>query len=38
MPKMSEYVKKFKIIDGHKCIDDEKLLEIFKTVWTKTGG
>ena len=38
MPKMSEYVKTFKIIDGYKCIDDEKLLEIFKTIWTKTGG
>ena len=38
MPKMSEYVKTFKIIDGYKCKDDEKLLEIFKTIWTKTGG
>ena len=41
---MSEYVKAFKIKDGDKdknnkliffCIDDEKVLENYKTIWTK---
>ena len=41
---MSEYIKKFKVKDGDKdksnklmsfCIDDEKLLERYKTIWTK---
>ena len=41
-PKMSKYVKKFKIKiedENNKlmsfCIDNEKLLEKWKTVWTK---
>ena len=41
---MSRYVKTFKVIDGYKDknnktmffrIDDEKLLEKYKTIWTK---
>ena len=41
LPKISEYVKTFKVRDGDKdksnklmsfCIDDEKLLEKFKTI------
>ena len=41
---MSRYVKAFKVIDGDKDknnktkffrIDDEKLLEKYKTIWTK---
>ena len=44
MPKMSRYVKKFEFKDGHKdknnklmslCIDDEKILEKYKAIWTK---
>ena len=46
LPKISEYVKTFKVRDGDKNksnklmsfrIDDEKLLEKFKTIWTKIG-
>ena len=45
MSKTSEYVKTFRVKDGDKdennkltsfCIDDEKLLEKHKAVWTKT--
>ena len=45
MPKMSVYVKKFKVKDGDKdkhnklmffCIDAEKLLEKYEAIWTKT--
>ena len=41
---MSGYVKTFKVKDGDKdknnklmssCIDDEKLLEKYKAIWTK---
>ena len=39
---MSGYVKTFKEKDGNEdnklipfCIDDEKLLEKYKTIWTK---
>ena len=44
MPKMSGYVKIFKVTDGNKdennklmsfCIDDEKLLEKYKTTLTE---
>ena len=44
MPKMSRYVKKFEFKDGQKdknnklmslCIDDEKILEKYKAIWTK---
>ena len=44
LPKMSGNVKTFKVKDGDKvtniklmsfCIDDEKLLEKYKTIWTK---
>ena len=44
MPKKSGYVRTFKVKDGDKnknneftsfCIDDEMLLEKYKTVWTK---
>ena len=39
MPKMSGYVKAFKIKDGDDklmsfCIDDEKLLKKYKAIWT----
>ena len=37
---MSGYAKKFKIKEGNKklmsfCIDDEKLLEKYRAIWTK---
>ena len=44
LPKMSEYVKIFKVKDGDKvknnklmsfCINDKKLLEKYKGIWTK---
>ena len=44
MPKMSGYVKTFKVKNGNKdknnklmsfCIDDDKLLEKYKAIWTK---
>ena len=44
LPKMSGYVKIFKVKDGDKdknyklmsfYIDDEKLLEKYKTIWTE---
>ena len=44
MPKISGYVMTFKVKEGDKdksnklmsfCIDDEKLLEKFKAIWTK---
>ena len=44
MPKMSEYVITFKVKDGDKdknnklisfCINDERLLEKRKVIWTK---
>ena len=40
MPKMSGYVKTFKVEDKINNlmsfhIDDEKLLEIYKALWTK---
>ena len=44
MPKMSGYVKIFKVKEGDKDknnklmsfrIDDEKLLEKYKSIWTK---
>ena len=44
LPKMSGYVKIFKVKNGDKDknnnlmsfgIDDEKLLEKYKTIWTK---
>ena len=44
LPKMSGYVKTFKVKDGDKdknyklmsfYIDDEKLLEKYKTIWTE---
>ena len=46
LPKMSGYVKAFKIKDGDKdknkkmitfFIDDQKLFEEYKTIWTKIG-
>ena len=42
MPKMSGYVKTFKVKEGSSkwmsfCIDDEKLLEKYKAIWTKIG-
>ena len=45
MPKMSAYVKKFKVKDGDKnknnklisfCIDDEKLLERSENFWSRS--
>ena len=45
MPKMNRYVKTFKVKDGDKNknnklmslrVDDEKLLEKYKAIWTKT--
>ena len=45
MPKMSGYVKKFKVKDGDKnknnklisfCIDDEKLLERSENFWSRS--
>ena len=41
MPKMSGYAKTFKVKEGHNKlmsfhIDNEKLLEKYKTIWTKT--
>ena len=44
LPKMSEYVKTFKVKDENNdkrnklmsfCIYDDKLLEKYKTIWTK---
>ena len=40
LPKMSGYVKAFKVKDNSNKlmsfhIDDEKLLEKYKTIWTK---
>ena len=44
LPKMSGYVKIFKAKDGDKnknsklmslCIEDDKLLEKYETIWTK---
>ena len=40
LPRMSGYVKTFKVKDKNNklmpfCIDDEKLLEKYKTIWTK---
>ena len=44
MPKMSGYVKIFKVKEGDKDknnklmsfrVDDEKLLEKYKSIWTK---
>ena len=43
IPEMSAYVETFKVKDGYKdqkkwisvCIDDEKLLEKYKAIWTK---
>ena len=44
MPKMSGYVKTFRVKEGDQdknnelmsfCIDDEKLLEKYKAIWTK---
>ena len=40
MPKMSEYVKASKVEDKNSklmsfCINDEKLLEKYKAIWTK---
>ena len=40
MPKMSGYVKTFKVIEGNNNlmsfhVDDEKLLEKYKVIWTK---
>ena len=40
MPKISGYVKTFKVKEGGNKlmsfrIDDEKLLEKYKTIWTK---
>ena len=40
MPKMSGYVRKFKIEDKNSklmcfCIDDDKSLEKYKAIWTK---
>ena len=41
MPKMSGYVKTFKVKEGNNRlmsfrIDDEKLLERYKAIWTKS--
>ena len=41
MPKMSGYVKTYKVKERNNnlmsfCIDDEKLLEKYKAIWTKT--
>ena len=41
MPKMSGYVKRFKVKDKNNQLmsfrrDDEKLLEKYKAIWTKT--
>ena len=43
MPKMSGYVKTFKVEDKNSklissCIDDEKLLQKYKAIWTKIEG
>ena len=47
MPKMSGYIKRSKVKDGYEyknnklmsfCIDNEKLLEQYKTIWTKIKG
>ena len=40
MPKTSRYVKTFKVEDENSklmplCIDDEKLLEKYKAIWTR---
>ena len=40
MPKMNGYIKTFKVKEGGNklmpfCIDDEKLLEKYKAIWTK---
>ena len=40
MPKMSGYVKTFKVEDKNSklisfCINDEKLLQKHKAIWTK---
>ena len=44
LPKMSGYVKTFKVKDRDKgkcnklmslCIDDDELLEKYETIWTK---
>ena len=43
IPKMSAYVETFKVKDGYNdqnkwisfCIDDEKLIEEYKAIWTK---
>ena len=40
MPKLSGYVKTFKVKEGNKKlisfhINDEKLLEKYKSIWTK---
>ena len=42
LPKMSGYVKTFKVKDKGKynklmslCIDDDELLEKYETIWTK---
>ena len=40
MPKMNEYVKIFKLTDKNSklmpfCIDDEKSLEKYKSIWTR---
>ena len=47
MPKMSGYVKTLKVKEGNKdkinklmsfCIDNEKLQEKYKAIWTKIEG
>ena len=47
MPKMSGYIKTFKVKEGDKYrknklmpfrIDDEKLLEKYKAIWNKIEG
>ena len=40
LPKMSGYIKSFKLKDKNNklmlfCISNEKLLEIYKAIWTK---
>ena len=39
MPKLGEYVKTFKVKEDNKLmffrIEDEKLLEKYKAIWTK---
>ena len=40
LPKMSEYIKTFKVKDKNNklmsfCIGNDKLLEKYKTIWTK---